>query len=85
VASITVYNQASTYFQGASLAIGFKFFDKEGKPIFQVGSHYGQYGQLCSIKENEKVIGIKALTVRDPDNLNHGSLYNLQFKIAKLI
>ena len=41
--------------------------------------------KVFKVEENEQVIGIKAQTRSDPTHENHGTLYNLQFKIAKFI
>ncbi len=62
--------------------------NKEGKSILKVGSLVKESyttNKVLKLEENEQVIGIKAFTVRDPANRCHGSLYSLQFKIAKFI
>jgi hypothetical protein len=49
--------------------------------VYKVGD-FGGTDKVFRVGENEQVIGIKALTVKDPTDINHGSLYNLQLKIA---
>ncbi len=51
----------------------------------KIGRFEGETTKFFKVEENEQVIGIKAETRSDPANTSHGTLYNLQFKIAKLI
>ncbi len=66
---------------------GFQFFDKEGKTILSYGGGgpYERHTKFFEVEKNEKVIGIKAITEGDPARKDHGALYGLQFKIAKLV
>jgi hypothetical protein len=41
--------------------------------------------KIYDLDDGEQVIGIRALIDRDPNSINHGQFYNLQFKIASLI
>ena len=63
---------------------GFDFLNKQGKTILKFGRVYGKT-EVFNIEVNEQVIGIKAKTCWDLKHVCHGALYNLQFKIAKLI
>ena len=71
-------------YKGADI-LGFEFLNKKGESILLYGVFDGVFKKEFSVEDNEKVIGIKAKTVENPASLCHGILYNLQFKIAKLI
>jgi hypothetical protein len=51
----------------------------------KIGMFDGETTKVFKVEENEQVIGIQTHTLRDPKSFSHGALYNLQFKIAKLI
>ena len=78
------YKDAQTY-PGTTFTCGFEFLSKEGKSILNVGHFDGTYSKQFKVADDECVIGIKAKTMGDSARSNHGSLYNLQFKIAKLL
>ena len=63
---------------------GFEFLNKEGRTVLLVGNSAGCNTKVFKVGENEQVIGIKALTSKKK-TAPHGSLLNLQFKIAKII
>jgi hypothetical protein len=71
-------------YKGADI-LGFEFLNKEGESILLYGIFDGVFNKEFSVEDNEQVIGIKAQTVENPASRCHGMLYNLQFKIAKLI
>ena len=75
---------ASSYYPGSTFTYGFEFLNKEGKSILKIGKFDGHI-KVFSLEENERVIGIKAQTGRDPTLSIHGALFNLTFKISKLI
>ncbi len=85
VAQIILNYGNSKHFPGATVTEGFEFLDKNGRSLLSVGCFDRPYTDEISIEDNEQVIGIKALTVRDPASNIHGALYNLQFKLAKLL
>ena len=76
---------ASSYYPGSTFTYGFEFLNKEGKSILKIGEFKNENIKVSSLEENKRVIAIKAQTRRDPTLFDHGSLYNLTFKIAKLI
>ena len=76
------YNNAAFY-PGATFTEGFEFLNKEGKSLLKVGLFNGDTTKVFKVEESEQVIGIKAHTRSDPTFSNHGSLFNLQFKISK--
>ena len=56
--------------------------NKEGKSLLKAGKFFVlEITRVFEVEENEQVIGIKAHT----DSDGNGRLYNLQFKIGKLI
>ena len=61
----------------------FEFLNKEGKSLLKVGRFDEDYTtKVFEVEEDEQVIGIKTQIVAG--SKNH-SMYNLQFKIGKLI
>jgi hypothetical protein len=85
VSKIKLYYNNAAYWNGATHTCGFEFLSKEGRTFLLVGDSAGYTTKVFEVEENEQVIGIKALTVTAPAHVNHGSLVNLQFKIAKVI
>ncbi len=63
---------------------GFEFLNKEGRTVLLVGNSAGCTTKVFKVEENEQVIGIKALTAKK-NKFILGSLFNQQFKIAKII
>ena len=51
----------------------------------KVGKFKFAFTEVFNVLDDEQVIGIKAHTLADATFGSHGKLYNLQFKIAKLI
>ncbi len=74
------FNESTTY-PGCTFTNGFELLGLQGNSVYKVGD-FGGTDVVFRVEDNEQVIGIKALTVRDPSDINHGSLYNLQLKIA---
>ncbi len=72
-------------YPGVVATYGLEFLDKEGKSILIVGPLDGNTTKVFNVEENEQFISIKALTVREPTDTYHGTLYNFKFKIVKLI
>ena len=85
VSQIKIYYYNPSNSNGATLTEGFEFLSKEGKTVLLVGKSAGHTTKVFKVEENEQVIGIKAFNVPEQIHVNHGSLVNLQFKIAKII
>ncbi len=79
MAQIKIYYVNLAGYPGCTFTYGFEFYSKEGKSILTVGEFCGSR-KVVDVGEDEQVVGIKAQT---PTHMNHGSLYNLQFQIAK--
>ncbi len=76
--------QSQLYNSQLQIFYGVEFFNKRGKSILQAGDTKTIVYSVINVEDDEQVIGVKAATL-PKDHQNCGLLYDVKFKIAKIL